>query len=52
LGRKVAVVQKNNKTIQGIAADIKDDGSLLLRTDHDDIKVVVAVAADDIRVRY
>jgi biotin-(acetyl-CoA carboxylase) ligase len=46
------VVQKNNnnnKTIQGIAADIKDDGSLLLRTDRDDIRVVVA---DDIRVRY
>jgi BirA family biotin operon repressor/biotin-[acetyl-CoA-carboxylase] ligase len=50
LGRKVvAVVQNNKKTIQGIAADIKNDGSLLLRTDHDDIKVVVA---DDIRVRY
>src|SRR5919108_4951733 len=49
LGRKVAVVQKNNKTIQGIAVDIKNDGSLLLRTDRDDIMVVVA---DDIRVRY
>jgi BirA family biotin operon repressor/biotin-[acetyl-CoA-carboxylase] ligase len=47
LGRKVAVVQ-NNKTIQGIAADIKDDGSLLMRTDRDDMKVV----ADDIRVWY
>jgi BirA family biotin operon repressor/biotin-[acetyl-CoA-carboxylase] ligase len=47
LGRKVAVVQ-NNKTIQGIAADIKADGSLLLRTDREDINVV----ADDICVRY
>jgi BirA family transcriptional regulator, biotin operon repressor / biotin---[acetyl-CoA-carboxylase] ligase len=47
LGRKVVVVQ-NNKTIQGIAADIKDDGSLLLRTDHGDMKVV----ADDIHVWY
>jgi BirA family biotin operon repressor/biotin-[acetyl-CoA-carboxylase] ligase len=47
LGRKVAVVQ-NNKTIQGIAADIKEDGSLLLRTDREDINVV----ADDICVRY
>jgi BirA family transcriptional regulator, biotin operon repressor / biotin---[acetyl-CoA-carboxylase] ligase len=48
LGRKVAVVQNNNKTIQGIAADIKEDGSLLLRTDREDINVV----ADDICVRY
>jgi BirA family transcriptional regulator, biotin operon repressor / biotin---[acetyl-CoA-carboxylase] ligase len=47
LGRKVAVV-RNKKTIQGRAADINEDGSLLLRTDHEDIKVV----ADDILVRY
>jgi BirA family biotin operon repressor/biotin-[acetyl-CoA-carboxylase] ligase len=48
LGRKVAVVQNNNKIIQGIAADINDDGSLLLRTGHDEMKVI----ADDIRVWY
>jgi BirA family transcriptional regulator, biotin operon repressor / biotin---[acetyl-CoA-carboxylase] ligase len=47
LGRKIALAQ-NNKTIQGIVADINDDGSLLLRTDRDDISVV----AYDVRVRY
>ena len=47
LGRKVALV-RNKKTIQGRAADINEDGSLLLRTDHEDIKVV----ADDILVSY
>jgi BirA family biotin operon repressor/biotin-[acetyl-CoA-carboxylase] ligase len=47
LGRKVAVVQ-NNKTIQGIAADINEDGSLLLRAGRKYINVV----ADDICVRY
>lgn len=47
LGRKVAVVQ-NNKTIQGLAADINDDGSLLLRTDGGDVNVV----SGDIYVRY
>jgi BirA family transcriptional regulator, biotin operon repressor / biotin---[acetyl-CoA-carboxylase] ligase len=47
LGRKVAIVQ-NNKTIQGVAADVNDDGSLLLRTDHGDINVV----SGDIHVRY
>lgn len=47
LGRKVAVVQ-NSKTIQGMAADINDDGSLLLRTDRGDVNVV----SGDIQVRY
>jgi BirA family biotin operon repressor/biotin-[acetyl-CoA-carboxylase] ligase len=47
LGRKVAVTQ-NGKTIQGIAADVNDDGSLLLRTDQGDIRVV----SGDINVRY
>jgi BirA family biotin operon repressor/biotin-[acetyl-CoA-carboxylase] ligase len=47
LGRKVAVVQ-NNKTIQGIAADIKEDGSLLLRAEREDMNVI----ADDIHVWY
>jgi BirA family transcriptional regulator, biotin operon repressor / biotin---[acetyl-CoA-carboxylase] ligase len=47
LGRKVAVVQNNN-TVQGVAADVNDDGSLLLRTDHGDINVV----SGDIHVRY
>ena len=48
LHQKVAVIQ-NNRTIQGIAADVKDDGSLLVRTDDcDNIDVV----AGDIYVRY
>jgi BirA family transcriptional regulator, biotin operon repressor / biotin---[acetyl-CoA-carboxylase] ligase len=48
LHQKVAVIQ-NNRTIQGIAADVKDDGSLLVRTDDcDNINVV----ASDIHVRY
>jgi BirA family transcriptional regulator, biotin operon repressor / biotin---[acetyl-CoA-carboxylase] ligase len=47
LHQKVAVMQ-NNRIIQGIAADLKDDGSLLVRTDdHDYINVV----ASDIHVR-
>ena len=46
--QKVAVIQ-NNRTIQGIAADVNDDGSLLVRTDDcDNINVV----ASDIHVRY
>jgi BirA family biotin operon repressor/biotin-[acetyl-CoA-carboxylase] ligase len=50
LGRKVAVVQNdNNKTIQGIAADVNDDGSLLLRTDKGD---EINIVSGDIRVRY
>ena len=47
LGRKVSVKQ-NNKTIHGVAADINDDGSLLLRTGNGDINVV----SGDINVRY
>jgi BirA family biotin operon repressor/biotin-[acetyl-CoA-carboxylase] ligase len=48
LHQKVAVMQ-NNRTIQGIAADVKDDGSLLVRTyECDNINVV----ASDIHVRY
>ena len=48
LYQKVAVTQ-NNRTIQGIAADVNDDGSLLVRTnDCNNIKVV----ASDIHVRY
>jgi BirA family biotin operon repressor/biotin-[acetyl-CoA-carboxylase] ligase len=43
------VVMHNNRTIQGIAADVKDDGSLLVKTDDcDNINVV----ASDIHVRY
>jgi BirA family biotin operon repressor/biotin-[acetyl-CoA-carboxylase] ligase len=49
LYQKVEVMQ-NNRTIQGIAADVKDDGSLLVRTDEGgNINVV---AASDIRVIY
>jgi biotin-(acetyl-CoA carboxylase) ligase len=48
LHQKVAVMQ-NNRIIQGIAADVKDDGSLLVRTyDCENINVV----ASDIHVRY
>jgi BirA family biotin operon repressor/biotin-[acetyl-CoA-carboxylase] ligase len=48
LYQKVAVTQ-NNRTIQGIAADVNDDGSLLVRTnDCNNIHVV----ASDIHVRY
>lgn len=48
LGRKVTVMQNNKKTVQGIAADVNDDGSLLLRTDSGDINI----ASGDISVRY
>ncbi len=48
LHQKVAVMQ-NNRTIQGMAVDVKDDGSLLVRTDEcDNINVV----ASDIYVRF
>ena len=48
LGQKVALMQ-SNRTIQGIAADVKDDGSLLVQADnYEDINVV----ASDIYVRY
>ena len=48
LGQKVALMQ-SNRTIQGIAADVKDDGSLLVKADNcEDINVV----ASDIYVRY
>jgi biotin-(acetyl-CoA carboxylase) ligase len=40
---------QSNRTIQGIAADVKDDGSLLVQADnYEDINVV----ASDIYVRY
>lgn len=48
LHQKVALMQ-NNRIIQGIAVDVKNDGSLLVRTDDcDNINVV----ASDVRVRY
>jgi BirA family biotin operon repressor/biotin-[acetyl-CoA-carboxylase] ligase len=48
LGQKVELMQ-SNRTIQGIAADVKDDGSLLVKVDnYEDINVV----ASDIYVRY
>jgi BirA family transcriptional regulator, biotin operon repressor / biotin---[acetyl-CoA-carboxylase] ligase len=48
LGQKVALMQ-SNRTIQGIAADVKEDGSLVVRADNcEDINVV----ASDIYVRY
>jgi len=48
LGQKVALMQ-SNRTIQGIAADVKEDGSLVVRADNcEDINVV----ASDIYVTY
>ncbi len=48
LHHKVAVVQ-NNRTIQGIAADVNDDGSLLVITNDCD---TINVVASDVHVRY
>jgi BirA family biotin operon repressor/biotin-[acetyl-CoA-carboxylase] ligase len=47
LGRKVAVTQGGG-TIQGVAADVNGDGSLLLRTGEGEVSVV----SGDITVRY
>ena len=48
LGQKVAIMQRN-RTIQGMVADVKDDGSLVVRADNcEDIDVV----ASDVYVRY
>src|SRR5919107_638513 len=48
LGQKVALMQ-SNRTIQGIAADVKEDGSLVVRADNcEDTNVV----ASDIYVTY
>jgi BirA family biotin operon repressor/biotin-[acetyl-CoA-carboxylase] ligase len=49
LYHKVAVMQ-NNRTIQGIAVDVNDDGCLLVRTDECDNIHILAVG--DIHVRY
>jgi BirA family biotin operon repressor/biotin-[acetyl-CoA-carboxylase] ligase len=48
LHQKVSVI-KNNRTIHGIAEDVKDDGSLLVRTDDCDS---INVVASDIHVKY
>ena len=47
LGCKVTVTQ-NNKMIQGVAVDVKDDGSLQIRTDSGNIDIV----SGDINVLY
>jgi len=47
LGCEVSVVQ-NNRTVRGVAADINEDGSLLLRTEYGYIDII----SDDILVRY
>lgn len=47
LGRRVTVTQ-NSRTVQGVAVDVNDDGSLLLRTGDVDVNVV----SGDISVRY
>jgi BirA family biotin operon repressor/biotin-[acetyl-CoA-carboxylase] ligase len=49
LYHKVAMMQ-NNRTIQGIAVDVNDDGCLLVRTDECDNIHILAVG--DIHVRY
>lgn len=47
LGRKVTVTQ-NSRTVQGMAVDVNDDGSLLLRTSDGNVNVV----SGDISIRY
>ncbi len=47
LGRKVTVTQ-NDRTVQGVAVEINEDGSLMLRTGDGDINVV----SGDITLRY
>lgn len=47
MGREVTVTQ-NNRTVQGVAVDVKDDGSLLLRTGDGDVNVASGI----ISVRY
>jgi BirA family biotin operon repressor/biotin-[acetyl-CoA-carboxylase] ligase len=47
MGRRVTVTQ-GNRSVQGMAADVNNDGSLLLRTDTGDMNVV----SGDISVRY
>lgn len=47
LGCQVVVTQ-NGKAIHGMAADVNEDGSLLLRTDQGDINVV----SGDVNIRY
>jgi BirA family biotin operon repressor/biotin-[acetyl-CoA-carboxylase] ligase len=47
LGRQVSVIQ-GEKVQTGVAADINEDGSLLLRTGKGDLNIV----SGDIRVRY
>ncbi|MEP0825422.1 MAG: biotin--[acetyl-CoA-carboxylase] ligase [Nitrososphaera sp.] len=48
LGRKVTVIQNNKKTIDGIAVDVKNDGSLILRSESGDVEIT----SGDISVRY
>jgi BirA family biotin operon repressor/biotin-[acetyl-CoA-carboxylase] ligase len=49
LGRKVSVVlQQQGRTIDGIAADVNDDGSLLVKTKSGDVNVV----SGDVRISY
>lgn len=47
LGHKVAVTQ-NGRTIQGVAADVNDDGLLLLQTGDGEVNVV----SGEVSVRY
>ncbi len=48
LGRKVSVVQSGKVIHQGTAADLADDGSLVIKTDKGNVSVVFG----DIHVRY
>jgi BirA family transcriptional regulator, biotin operon repressor / biotin---[acetyl-CoA-carboxylase] ligase len=49
LGQKVTVMQNNSKIVRGIAADVNDDGSLVVRTEDFSYRTIIA---GDIRVRY
>jgi biotin-(acetyl-CoA carboxylase) ligase len=49
LGHRVAVMQNGRTIHQGVAADVNEDGSLLLRTNSSG---EVSVVSGDIHVRY
>ena len=49
LGRKVSVMQNGKTVLEGTAADLAGDGSLVIKTDKGDN---VSVVSGDIRVRY
>ncbi|MEO9362518.1 MAG: biotin--[acetyl-CoA-carboxylase] ligase [Nitrososphaera sp.] len=48
LGKNVSVAQQQGRTIDGVAADINDDGSLLVKTGSGEVNVV----SGDVHVSY